>query len=80
MTSLLEFFCLGLFLQFASSNFEYDYSDSDPNSNYNSNVANEDCNGPKSNQLSEKECFCYAEPENDIDYSICKDSGAVMYF
>ena len=75
MMSFIEFFCLGLFLHFARSNYELN-----PNSNYNSNLAIEDCNLPKSNQLSEKECLCYDEPENDMEYSICKDSGALMYF
>ena len=74
MMLMLELFYLGLYFHFASSNYELD-----PNSNYNQNAAIKDCNGPESNQLSEKECFCYSEPENDMEYSICKESGVVMY-
>ena len=44
----------------------------DPDSNYDSNVTIEDCDGLESNQLSENECFCKDESENDIEYSICK--------
>ena len=73
MMLMLELFYLGLYFHFASSNYELD-----PNSNYNPNAAIENCDGPESNQLSEKECFCYGEPENDMEYSICKESGVVM--
>ena len=76
---LLEFFYLGLVfglvLHFANSNYELD-----PNSNFNPNAAIEDCKSPESNQLSEKACFCYGKPENDMEYSLCKDSGEVICF
>ena len=71
---MLELFYLGLYFHFASSNYELD-----PSSNYNPNAAIEDCNWPESNQLSQKKCFCYSEPENDMEYSICKESGVVMF-
>ena len=80
MISFIEFLYLGLFLHFACANNEYDYSEFDPNSNYNSNEAIEDCNEPESNQNSENGCFCYDEPENDMEYSICKESGKVIFF
>ena len=78
---LVVFFFVGLALPFASSNYEYNY---DPNSNYNHNATIEDCDGPESYQVSENECFCYDEPENDMDYGICQKplgpSGVVMIF
>ena len=67
MISFIELLYLGLVLHFASANYEYDYSEFDPKSNYNSNEAIEDC-------------ICYDEPENEMEYSICKESGTVMLF
>ena len=67
---LSEFFFVGFILQIARSN-------------YNTNAPIDDCNGPESDQLSDNKCFCYDGPENDMDYSICKDvsgpSGVIMY-
>ena len=81
MISFIEFLYLGLVLHFTSANYhEYDYSEFDPNSKYNSDETIEDCNEPESNQNSENGCFCYDEPENDMAYSICKESGTVMLF
>ena len=67
---LLQFFCLGLVLglvlHFASS----DFSDFDLNSNYDSNVI---CTLKIAmDQLSENECICNDESENNIEYSIYK--------
>ena len=80
MISFKEFLYLGLVLHFALANYEYDYSEFDLNSNYNSKEAIEDCSEPENNKNSENGCFCYDEPENDIEYSICKESGRVMFF
>ena len=73
---LLQFFCLGLVLglvlHFASS----DFSDFDLNSNYDSNVIHTLKNACTlkiaMDQLSENECICNDESENNIEYSIYK--------
>ena len=51
---------VGLLVTLVNSNYSGPWDDNQ-----------EDCDHPEN--MKEKECFCYTTPENDFEYSICKE-------
>ena len=62
---LFEFFLIGQLISSSSSNNFNFYSNQDWNSNIKD--CDDDGKGP------EASCFCYNEPETDLDYHICPE-------
>ena len=64
---LREILCIMSLFSFASSNY-----DGAP-------TFEENCQNQATSSNLQKDCFCYGEPENDLDFRICNDVQGIIH-